>query len=81
MGGNGGPTASEKRSSSTVVGSALIHTQADSGSSASLITKKPVEAKFKKPSGEDDYLTDNDQDTLLHANISAGISNDGGRRR
>ena len=40
MGGNG-PAASEKRSSSTVVGSALIHTQADSGSSASLITKKP----------------------------------------
>jgi hypothetical protein len=59
-GANGPPAASEKRSSSTVVGSALIHTQADSGSSASLITKKPGEGKFKRSGGEEDYLTDND---------------------
>jgi hypothetical protein len=47
MGANG-QLASEKRSNSTVVGSALIHTQADSGSSASLDTKKPVDGKFKR---------------------------------
>lgn len=62
MGNSGsGVLASEKRSNSTVVGSALIHTQADSGSSASLITKKPDGPKIKR-SNEDEYLTDNDQD-------------------
>ena len=55
-----GPISSEKRSNSTVVGSALIHTQADSGSSASLVTKKPFDGKFKRSGGEEDYLTDND---------------------
>ena len=81
----------ENRSNS-IIGSALIHTQADSGSSVSSIPKRGVTGNTleagsiakKNGPGKTEHnevdFTQDDQD-YLHANIAAGIVNSGGRRR
>lgn len=81
----------ENRSNS-IIGSAVIHTQADSGSSVSSIPKRGVTGNTlevgvlvkKNGSGKTDHnevdIPSDDQD-YLHANIAAGIVNSGVKRR